>query len=152
MTLSSGVLGTIGALALLLSLIALAVALSNRRATSAQPSTITPELAPAAQRPAPDSRPREEPAVPAEAGQSATDNAGGGVPMAKITPAPADDQVAAVIAAAITAYLSDQRAGAGSVPVTHVTGYGASGPVWKAAGREAVISSRQSMYGKGYRR
>lgn len=154
MTFSSGVLGTMGALALLLSLVALAVALSNRqRIAGISPARSTPEPVPALRKPEPEPRQRAESAVPVEsAGPRNTDNAGGDEPMVKITPAPANDEVAAVIAAAIAAYLGDEAARTTAAPVTHVTSYGVAGPVWKAAGREAVIGARQSMYGKGYRR
>lgn len=154
MTFSSGVVGTMGALALLISLVALAVALSGRRrAMNAAPPSAAAELTPAARRPGPDgswNQDRPGPAVANAAGQ--TDHAGGGEPMAKITPAPASDEVAAVIAAAIAACLDEEANRVGAVAVTHVTRYGAAGPVWKAAGRTAVIGAREAMYGKGYRR
>lgn len=154
MTFSSGVVGTMGALALLLSLIALAVALSSRRrALSAAVPADAADLTPAARRPGPDGdRKQDRPGPAAKDAAGQTDHAGGGEPMAKITPAPANDEVAAVIAAAIAAYLDQETNRLGAVPVTHVTRYGAAGPVWKAAGRTAVIGAREAMYGKGYRR
>lgn len=154
MTFSSGVVGTMGALALLLSLVALAVALSGRRraVNTASPSAAA-DLASAARRPGPDgSRNQDRPGPAAVNAAGQTNHAGGGEPMAKITPAPASDEVAAVIAAAIAACLDEEANRVGDAPVTHVTRYGAAGPVWKAAGRAAVISAREAMFGKGYRR
>lgn len=157
MTLTPGALGTIAALALLLSLIAVAVALTNRR----QPALAMPGVPAEAERtPA---KP-EAPALPTPDKASAPAPVAAEAPVAvapapklpegisKITPTPADDEITAVIAAAITAYLDAEGGSTGAAAVTNVTNVGSTGAPWSAAGRQTVIESRQTMYGKGYRR
>lgn len=147
MYLTQGALGTIAALALLLSLVAVAVALANRRPAAA-PAAVAPEKTEAPAQPA---TPVAKPVAPVAEQPTAAVPARLPEGISKITPAPADGELTAVIAAALAAYL-DAEGGRTGEAVTHVTNVGSTGAPWSAAGRQAVIESRQTMYGKGYRR
>lgn len=147
MYLTQGALGTIAALALLLSLVAVAVALANRRPAAA-PVAVAPEKTEAPAQPA---APAPTPVTPVAEQPTAAAPARLPEGISKITPAPADGELTAVIAAALAAYL-DAEGGQTGAAVTHVTNVGSTGAPWSAAGRQSVIESRQTMYGKGYRR